>query len=613
MSINDKPKIRCYGIIPLDKEFHLLRDAMKTACKEFGVRLVLPEEITTRPMPIAELIYSEIAELIYSEIARSDLLIADVSRPNPNIFYEIGFGHALGKPVIFLVQEEIREIPFNLKGYPYLRYTMTSKGLIEFQHTFHRLLEDFIQAPRRFRPFLAFPARFVQPPYLIDLEKLDPREFENLCFELIAQMGFRRVEWEKEFREVDVVATLPKKDPDGYEYQELWLISMGRHAPAEMLMEMAMMDPEHLLHRLLRYPEGFEKLFSRYKIRPDVPITILLILRREGSSPEFIERELIRMERRLKDRPYPFTVRVRWWDPSYLTNLIQQYPQIAFKYFSEEGHAKSKYRKTPEELYSENTKLCENLLAITNQLEEEKKRRFIAERDAAWKDVAFKAAHKLGNPIDAIDTFLQSLKRRIENNHHDEAIDIANEMDVSLEEAKKVIAQFKSLAKSQEITPRPTDIFPLIQHACKTAEEKGAKVSIQAIENCPQIMVDSDRMAECFNELVANTLHWFDKSEKKIAISVAKPLRRELPETLDNTQGYLKVRFEDNGCGVLLEDKEKIFAPFYTNYVHGTGLGLSLVKWVIEGHGGWIYENGKPGEGASFEMYLPIAKKRRRE
>ncbi len=606
MPENDKPKIRCYAIIPLEKDFHPIKDAIRAACKDVGARLTLPEEIDIKPRPIAE--------RTYSEIARCDLIIADISQPNPNIFYEIGLAHALGKAAIFLIQEGVSKLAFELQDYPYLQYTMTVKGLTKFQHTFRQILADFIRFPRRlYRPFLPFPARFVQLPYIVDLEKLAPREFENLCFELIAQMGFRRVEWGKEFREIDVVATLSKKDPDGYEYQELWLISMGRHAPVEMMLEMALMDPEHFFHRMLRYPEGIEELFSRYKIRYDVPITILLILRREGQPPtELFEHGLKRMERRLKERPYPFTIRIRWWDQSYLTNLIQQYPQIAFKYFSEEERIKSKYRKTPEEMYKENVSLNERIQITLSALEDEKRKRFIAERDAAWKDVAFKAAHKLGNPIDAIDTFLQSIKKRLQNHRHNEAINIANEMESSIEESKTVIAQFKSLTKAQEINPHPVDLLPIIQHACKTAEENGVTVSVQTIENCPQVMIDPDRITECFNELVANALHWFDKPDKKIAVNVVKQSKKELPDILDKTHGYLKIHFEDNGCGIALENKEKIFAPFFTTYPHGTGLGLSLVKAIVDGHGGHIYENGKTNEGSSFEIYLPIAKKTRR-
>lgn len=275
-------------------------------------------------------------------------------------------------------------------------------------------------------------------------------------------MGFRRVEWGKEFREIDAVATFSKKDPDGYEYQELWLISMGRHTQIENMLEIAVQDPEFFLHRLLSRGD-LEDLLSKHKIRYDVPITILFILQKP--PPEMLEPELRRLERRLKERPY--TIRVRWWDPQNLTKLIQQYPQIAFKYFSEEARAKSKYRKTPEEFYEENVKLTDDLLLVKNLLEDEKQKRFIAERDAAWKDVAFKAAHKLGNPIDAIDTYLQGLKRRLQNNRTEDALIMANDMDVSIEEAKTVISQFKSLTKSQEIKPHPVDLIPSIKQIKK--------------------------------------------------------------------------------------------------------------------------------------------------
>ena len=218
----------------------------------------------------------------------------------------------------------------------------------------------------------------------------------------------------------------------------------------------------------------------------------------------------------------------------------------------------------------------------------------------------------LGNPIDAVDTFLQSLKKRLQNNQNNEATQIASEMESSIEEAKTVVAQFKSLTKTQEINLHPTELLPIIQHACKTAEEKGVTVNIQTIENCPQVMIDPDRIAECFNELVANSLHWFNKPEKKITINITKPFKKELPEIIDKTHEYLKIHFEDNGSGVVLENKEKIFAPFFTTYTHGTGLGLSLVKSIVDGHEGLIYESGKPNEGASFEVFLPIVKKIKR-
>ncbi|RXG66458.1 hypothetical protein ES695_02975, partial [Candidatus Atribacteria bacterium 1244-E10-H5-B2] len=548
MPVNDRPKIKGIVIIPFDKKFRLLIDVMKAESKKIGIRLTLPEEIT-RPMPIAE--------LVLSEIARCDLVIAEVSQLNPNVFYEIGLAHALGKPVLFIRQEGIDKVPFDLRRYIYITYTMTPKGLLEFQHRFRMFLKDFIHAPRRFQSYLPFPTRITRAPFIVDLEKLNPREFENLCFELLTQMGFRRITWGKEFREIDAVATLSKKDPDGYEYHELWLISMGHYAPVETMLEMVTHDPEYFINRILRHPGAIEEISVKFRL--DAPVTLLLISRKEKAPHiEILEHELRRMERRLKEHRYPFTLRVRLWDQHYLTNLIQQYPQVGYKYFSDEARAKSKYRKTPEELYLENVKLTEKFQAALGQLEEEKKKRFIAERDAAWKDVAFKAAHKLGNPIDAVETYLQSLKKRIEDRRKQEGLQIINDMEISIEEAKSVITQFKSLTRAEEINPCAVELLPLIEHACQIAKENGARVEVDIVENCPLVMVDPDRISECFNELVANATHWFDKKQKIIRVSANKVPKRKLPDKIDITKKYLKIQFADNGAGVPLANKETI-------------------------------------------------------
>ena len=220
--------------------------------------------------------------------------------------------------------------------------------------------------------------------------------------------------------------------------------------------------------------------------------------------------------------------------------------------------------------------------------------------------MAFKAAHKLGNPINALETYLRSVKVRIENGREAEALQIIDNMKSSIEESKTVIDQFKSLSKSQEINLRQEEILPIIKRACTIAEEKNVNISIKYDDKDVKVLADPVRLSECFNELVANSLHWFDKEENIINIILKKSSKEELPNQLNIEKEYLKIIFEDNGQGIKIENKEKIFSPFYTTYPHGTGLGLSLVKWIIEGHDGIIYEKGVPSKGAHFEIFLPI-------
>src|SRR5207247_1626419 len=115
-----------------------------------------------------------------------------------------------------------------------------------------------------------------------------------------------------------------------------------------------------------------------------------------------------------------------------------------------------------------------------------------------------------------------------------------------------------------------------------------------------------DRLSEVFDELAANALKWFDKPEKRVSIEVIAPNKGPLPVNVDSSREYILIHFRDNGAGVSVENKSRIFDAFFTTHDHGTGLGLALVRRVIEGHGGVILESGVPAEGADFEIYLPI-------
>lgn len=572
-------------LAPLRDEFEMVRHVIKVAAKSSGVRLISVEEA----LPVS------IAETVFSEVVRADLVIAVVSHSSPNVSYEVGLAHATGKPVIFLIDEDAGTPLFAARFTQTLGYRQDGEGLERLQRKLQKLFEDFRREPQRFRVFPRLPARQTLLP-VVDLERVEPREFENLCFELLTQMGFRRVEWGKELKEIDIVATLQKKDPDGFEYPELWLISMGLHAPPEMLIEMAMGDPDYFFHRMLR-PVFNERFRASFK--PDTPITLLLITFRGQVPPEMLDHMVRRVEQRSSERSSPYSLRVRVWDRQQLVSLIQQYPQIAYKYFSEEGRAQSKYRKTPEELNRENLELNKRLQATIVAIKR-------LERDALWKDVALKAAHKLGNPIFALETNLQRLKMKI-SAEPEEASEVEAEMAISIEEAKAIIEQFKSLIRAQQISRGPIDVVPLIESSSCVAVNNGVHVQITADDKHPKALADPARMTECFDELFANALHWLDKSDKGIAVTLDVPTKKALQSGMDDTVKYIRIRFEDNGCGVPLDKKEEIFAPFYTTRPHGTGLGLLMVRVAIEGHGGAIHEIGKPGEGTVFEIFLPQA------
>ncbi len=349
----------------------------------------------------------------------------------------------------------------------------------------------------------------------------------------------------------------------------------------------------------MRYSHQFQETYYGPQ---ESSATILLMQLAKGSAVDKLERLRDRFERQRFDR---FNFRIRIWDQNYLTSLVQRFPHIGYKYFSDEGRFRSKTRKSYEELYRENSILSARQAKLIVELEEERNKRIRAERDSVWKDISFAAAHKIGNPIFAIETDLDPLIKRIRERRQDDALVVIANIRSAVEKAKAVIEQFKSLAKAQEIQLVSTRLKPILEDACNSLSNQGVQCKIE----CPEeltVQGDPDRLAECFDELVMNAAHWFDKADKQIELTATAPASEPLPSFLDTAHTYAVVHIRDNGCGISAQDKNLIFDAFYTKQDHGTGLGLALVRRIVDGHGGGIGEVGTLGKGADFEVYLPL-------
>lgn len=588
MSSKQSPKPRCFLVLPYSFYDAPLQAAIERGVGQAGFEIMLPND--------QFILGVSVSEITAGELAQADCVIADISEPSPNVFINIGLAQAMRKALFLLVRSDaVMNTPIELHQYQIINYRNTPDGLNILRS---RLAEVLIKQRQSPRPSGALTGARLATPFFIDWDRLERSEAENLCRELLAQMGFQRIDWSKETQEIDLIAEFPKKDPDGYEYRELWLISTGRNTSQLKLIEMAGIEPDYFVYRFLRNRDQLEA-----RSAGELAVTLLFIFLTDDIPVERLNR--------IQERPFRMkhpgmgSLRIRVWDRNYLTSLVQQFPQIGYKYFSGEARFRSEHRKTAEELYKENTELAERQAATLAALEDEKNKRIRAERDAVWKDISFSAAHKIGNPIFAIETFLDPLGKRVTEKRTEEAIKVIEDIRDTVETAKGIVHQFTSLARAQKIEPVKTTLRTVLEKACQMCNEK---IIDCEIECSPTLTVQADpvRLAECFDELFTNATHWLDKTPKKIQIQVIQPAPQPLPTSVDSSQQYTLIRFRDNGTGVALENKSKIFDAFFTKRDQGTGLGLALVRRVIEGHGGFIFEDGIPGQGADFEIYLPI-------
>src|SRR4051812_35028355 len=107
------PKFFCFALMPFSPEFDdIYNYGIKESCKNADAYCERVDE---------QIYHERILDRIYNQIAKADLIIADMTGRNPNVFYEVGYAHALNKPTILLTQN-LEDIPFDLKHFPHIIY-----------------------------------------------------------------------------------------------------------------------------------------------------------------------------------------------------------------------------------------------------------------------------------------------------------------------------------------------------------------------------------------------------------------------------------------------------------------------------------------------------------
>lgn len=155
----------------------------------------------------------------------------------------------------------------------------------------------------------------------------------------------------------------------------------------------------------------------------------------------------------------------------------------------------------------------------------------------------------------------------------------------------------------------------------KSGEEKIEKVDIRAILDdclyafkdlmtlkrvCLEMNLNSDflyilgnrfSLKQLFKNLILNAIESMDESRRKIL---------KIKSEVDKDATNISVYIQDTGCGITEESRDKIFTPYFTGKPYGTGIGLEVVKSIIERHNGEIDVRSEVGEGSIFMVRLPL-------
>ncbi|MCM2284349.1 MAG: ATP-binding protein [Desulfobacula sp.] len=218
-----------------------------------------------------------------------------------------------------------------------------------------------------------------------------------------------------------------------------------------------------------------------------------------------------------------------------------------------------------------------------------------AEHLSAIGEMTAGVSHEIRNPLGIIKSSAQLLKKKMEKVDAQSAIP-----DIIIEESARldnIITDFLNFAKPQRPDFRPCRIESIIEkniaYLNPQIEENNFKIIRDISDSLPEISADSAMLYQAFLNILINAFQSL-KQNGLITIKI-----KSIP-------GYIVINFIDNGEGVPEEVLKKIWTPFFTTKDTGTGLGLGIVKNIIEAHDGMITITNEPTKGANVEIRLPV-------
>jgi signal transduction histidine kinase len=239
------------------------------------------------------------------------------------------------------------------------------------------------------------------------------------------------------------------------------------------------------------------------------------------------------------------------------------------------------------------------------------------ERMAAWGEMSARSAHMIGNKVFALKGQLNELEylSRQPDFGPKKVLDVVERAKTGVFRLEEILTEFRDFLMATHLDRKPVDLNDLVKSTVAEAFPHVGPVSISVdlAPDLPKALVDAAKLRRAISELLENAAtHQPNGGEIRVVTGLWGDEERERSPQVPyrsewSRAGAVRIEVSDRGPGVPAESKDRIFAPFYTTRSKGMGLGLSIVKGIIDAHQGAIMEIGEPGQGAHFAIVLPAA------
>jgi two-component system nitrogen regulation sensor histidine kinase NtrY len=236
-----------------------------------------------------------------------------------------------------------------------------------------------------------------------------------------------------------------------------------------------------------------------------------------------------------------------------------------------------------------------------------------AQRMAAWGDVARRIAHEIKNPLTPIQLSAERIKRKFRARVGEDADSLDQMTDVIVRQTndlRRIVDEFSRFARMPEPQRVRDDLAAILRDAVTLQEagQPGVRISLTMPEGPVPSDVDGTMISQALTNLIKNAGEAIETLQEKGSPEGFSP---EIRVALTVEGGTARLTIADNGVG-LPADRARLFEPYVTTRAKGTGLGLPIVKKIIEEHGGTLaLDDAEPfgddgRRGAMAVVTLPV-------
>ncbi|PDH53939.1 MAG: two-component sensor histidine kinase [Cryomorphaceae bacterium MED-G11] len=256
--------------------------------------------------------------------------------------------------------------------------------------------------------------------------------------------------------------------------------------------------------------------------------------------------------------------------------------------------------KKNEKIYLNNaTKEIDSLVNSYNKmiddLEDSAERLAKTEREQAWQEMAKQVAHEIKNPLTPMRLTVQSFQKNSGFKSEDEKLKLNDFCEVLIEQIdtmSNVATSFSDFATLPKTQLEKTDIVEATKKVVEIFEQNN--ITLETSDENIFVKLDKEQWIRVMTNLIKNSIQSIPHDrESNIQVKI-----------IDSTK-KVKIIVSDNGLGVSKKNREKIFEPKFTTKSDGMGLGLGIVRSIINSHRGKISYKSKNNKGTDFTISLP--------